>query len=96
LGKYVTISHTKMYRDNVIGASYLHPTYSVITTNMGNKRMVRHLGTETSPPLALRHSYIAFYQVFRGRQYEGCGNDWLTKYKYAAANFAECCAWAVG
>jgi hypothetical protein len=28
-----------------------------------------------------------------GRQYDGCGNDWLSKYEYAAANFAEICAW---
>jgi hypothetical protein len=26
-------------------------------------------------------------------QYAGCGDDWLSKYEYAAANFAETCAW---
>jgi hypothetical protein len=43
--------------------------------------------------MALRHSRNAFHQSFRGIQYEGCGDDWLTKYEYTAANFAECCAW---
>jgi hypothetical protein len=45
------------------------------------------------PPVALRYSHVAFNQEFRGRQYDGCGNDWLSKYEYAAANFAETCAW---
>jgi hypothetical protein len=26
-------------------------------------------------------------------QYDGCGDDWLSKYEYAAATFAETCAW---
>jgi hypothetical protein len=72
---------TKMYRDkdnNVIGVSHLPPTDSVIAT-LGNEGMGRRLGTETSPPVALRHSHIAFRQAFRGRHYEGCGND-LFKY----------------
>jgi hypothetical protein len=32
-------------------------------------------------------------QEFRVSQYEICGEEWLSKYKYAAANFAETCAW---
>jgi hypothetical protein len=42
-----------MYRDsdnNVIGASHLSPTYSVIAT-LGNKGIRRCLGTESRPPL---------------------------------------------
>jgi hypothetical protein len=77
-----------MYRDrenNVIGASHLSPTDSVMAT-LGNKGMMRRLGTESRPP-------VAFNQEFRGGQYDGCGNDWLSKYEYAAANFAETCAW---
>jgi hypothetical protein len=62
-----------MYRDrdnNAIGASYLSPTYCVIST-LGNKGMRRRLGTEISPPVALRYSHVAFNQDFRGRQYTG-------------------------
>jgi hypothetical protein len=84
-----------MYRDrenNIIGASHLSPTDSVIAT-LGNKGMTRRLGTESRPPVYLRYSHVAFNQEFRGRQYEGCGNDWLSKYEYAAANVAETCAW---
>jgi hypothetical protein len=84
-----------MYQDrdnNVIGASHLSPTDSVIAT-LGNKCMRRSLGTESIPPVALRYSHVAFNQEFGGRQYDGCGNDWLSKYEYAAANFAETCAW---
>jgi hypothetical protein len=87
-----------MYRDrdnNVIGPSHLSPTYSVIAT-LGNKGTMRRLGTEIRPPVALRYIHVAFNQKFRGRQYDGCGIDWLSKYEYAAANFAETCAWAVG
>jgi hypothetical protein len=51
------------------------------------------LGTESRPPVALRYSHVASNQEFRGRKYDGCGNDWLSKYEYAAANFAETCAW---
>jgi hypothetical protein len=39
------------------------------------------------------YTHIAFHQYFRGRQYEGCGDDWLNKYEYAASHFAEFCAW---
>jgi hypothetical protein len=84
-----------MYRDrenNVIGASHLSPTDSAIAT-LGNTGTTRRMGTESRPPVALRYSHVAFNQEFRGRQYDGCGNDWLSKYKYAAANFAEICAW---
>jgi hypothetical protein len=82
-----------MYRDrdnNVIGASHLSPTDSVIAT-LGNKGMRRRLGTESRPPVALRYSHVAFNQEFRRRQYDECGNDWLSKYEYAAAKFAETC-----
>jgi hypothetical protein len=84
-----------MYRDrdnNVIGASHLSPKDSVIVT-LVNKGMRRHLETESRPPVALRYSHVDFNQEFRGRQYDGCGEDWLSKYEYAAANFAETCAW---
>jgi hypothetical protein len=84
-----------MYRDRdntAIGASHLSPTDSVIAT-LGNKCTRRRLGTEIRPPVALRYSNVAFNQEFRGRQYDGCGNDWLSKYEYAAAHFAETCAW---
>jgi hypothetical protein len=70
-----------MYRDrdnNVIGASHLSPTDSVITT-LSNKGMRRRLGTDSRPPVALRYSHVAFNQEFRGRQYYRCGNDWLSK-----------------
>jgi hypothetical protein len=81
------------YRDNnVIEASHLSPTDSVITT-LDIKGMMRRLGTEIRPPVALRYIHVAFNQGFRGRQYDGCGNDWLSKYEYAAANFSETCAW---
>jgi hypothetical protein len=79
-----------MYRDrdnNAIGASHLSPTYSVIVT-LSNKGMRRRLGTESIPPVALQYINVAFNQEFRGRQYDGCGNDWLSKYEYAAAIFS--------
>jgi hypothetical protein len=85
----------RVYRDrdnNVIGASHLSPTDSVIAT-LSNKGMSRRLGTESRPPAALCYSHVAFNQEFRGRQYDGCENDWLSKYEYAPANFAETCAW---
>jgi hypothetical protein len=78
-----------IYRDrdnNVIGASHLSPTYSVIAI-LGNKGTMRRPGTESIPPIAIRYSHVAFNQEFRGRQYDGCGNDWISKYEYAAANF---------
>jgi hypothetical protein len=53
-----------IYRDrdnNVIGASQLSPTDSVIAT-LGNKGTRRRLGTESSPPVALRYSHVAFNQ----------------------------------
>jgi hypothetical protein len=84
-----------MYRDkdnNVIGDSQLSPTDSVITT-LGNKCMRRRLGTDSRPPFALIYSHVAFNQEFRGRQYDGCGDDWLSKYEYASSDFAEPCAW---
>jgi hypothetical protein len=84
-----------MYWDrdnNIIGASHLSPTDSVIAT-LGNKGMRRRLGTESRPPVALRYSRVSFNQEFRGQKYDGCGNDWLSKYEYAAANFAETCGW---
>jgi hypothetical protein len=84
-----------MYRDrdnNLIGASRLSPIDSVIAT-LVNKGMRRRLGTESRPPVSLRYSHVAFNQEFRGRKYDGCGNDWLSKYEYAAANFDETCAW---
>jgi hypothetical protein len=84
-----------MYRDrdnNAIGASHLSPTDSVIAT-LSNKGTMRRLGTESRPPVALRYSCVAFNQEFRGRQYDGCGNGWLSKYEYAAAKFSETCAW---
>jgi hypothetical protein len=87
-----------MYRNrdnNVIGASHLSPTDRVIAT-LGKKGMRRHLGTESRPPVALIYSHVAFNQEFRGRQYDGYGDDWLSKYEYAAANFAETCAWGGG
>jgi hypothetical protein len=85
--------HINRDRDNnVIGASHLSPTDSVIAT-LGNKGMMRRLGTEIRPLVALRYSHVAFNQEFRGRQYDGYGNDWLSKYDHAAANFAETCAW---
>jgi hypothetical protein len=54
---------------------------------------MRRLGTESRPPAALRYSHVDFNQEFMGRQYDGCGNDWLSKYEYAAANFSETCVW---
>jgi hypothetical protein len=84
-----------MYWDmenNVIGASHLSPTYSVIAT-LGNKGTRRRLITESRPPVALRYSHVAFNQEFRGRQYDGCGDDWLSKYEYTAATFAVTGAW---
>jgi hypothetical protein len=84
-----------IYRDrenNVIGASHLSPADSVIAT-LGNKYMRRRLGTDRRPPVALRYSHVYLNQKFRGRQYDGYGEDWLSKYEYAAAIFAETCAW---
>jgi hypothetical protein len=83
-----------VYRDrynNFIGDSHVSPTDSVIAT-LGNKGMMRCMGTESRPPADLRYRHFAFNQEFRGRQYNGCGNYWLIKYEYAAANFAETCA----
>jgi hypothetical protein len=65
---------------------------SVIST-LSNKGMRRRLGNESRPPYALRHSHFAFNQEFRGQKYDGCGNDWLSKYEYAAEFFSETCAW---
>jgi hypothetical protein len=84
-----------VYRDrenNVIGASHLSPMDSVIAT-LSNKGMRMCMGTESRPPVSLQYSHVAFNQEFRGRQYDGCGNDWLSKYEYAAAKFAETFAW---
>jgi hypothetical protein len=83
-----------MYRDrenNAFGASHFSPADSVIAT-LGSKCMMRGLGTESRPPVALRYSHVGFNQDFRGRQYDGCGDDWLSKYEYAAPTFAETCA----
>jgi hypothetical protein len=55
--------------------------------------MRRRLGTESSPPVTLRYSHVAFNQEFRGGHYTGYGDDWLSKYEYASTNFAETCAW---
>jgi hypothetical protein len=66
-----------MYRDrvnNVIGASHLSPTDSVIAT-LSNKDMRRRLSTKNRPPVALRYSHVAFNQEFSRRQYDGYGND---------------------
>jgi hypothetical protein len=60
---------------------------------ISNTGMMRHLGTESRPPVALRYTHVAFNQEFRGRQYNGCGEDLLSKYEYAVATFAETCAW---
>jgi hypothetical protein len=85
--------HVYRYSDNtVIGVSRLSPTYSLIAT-FGNKGMMRRLGNERRPPFALRYSQVAFNQEFRGMQYDGCGDDWLSKYEYASANVDETCAW---
>jgi hypothetical protein len=84
-----------MYRDrdnNAIGASHFSPTDSVISTP-GNKCMRRRLGTGSRPAVDLRYSHVSFNQELRGRQYDECGNNWLSKYGYAAANFSETCAW---
>jgi hypothetical protein len=84
-----------MYRDrdnNVIGGPHLSLTDSVIAT-LGNTGMRRRLGTESRPPVAIRYSQVDFNQEFRGRMYDGCGDDWLRKYEYAAATFAKTCAW---
>jgi hypothetical protein len=84
-----------MYRDrdnNVIGASHLSPTDSVIAT-LGNTGLRRRLGTESRPPVAPRYIHVAFNQEFRGRQYDGCGDDWLSKYEYAADKVADTCVW---
>jgi hypothetical protein len=51
--------------------------------------MIMRLGTESSPPSALRYSHVDFNQEFRGRKYDGCGDDWLS---YAATNYEETCA----
>jgi hypothetical protein len=66
-----------MYQDrdnNVIGASNLSPTDSVIDT-LGNKGMMRRMGTDSRPPFALRYIHVAFNKEFRGRQYDECGED---------------------
>jgi hypothetical protein len=58
---------THMYRDrdnNVIGASHLSPTDSVIAT-LGNKGMIMRSGTDTRSPVALRYIHAAFNQEFR-------------------------------
>jgi hypothetical protein len=71
-----------MYRDrdnNVIGASHLSPTDSVIAI-LGNKGMRRRLSTESIPLVSLRYSHVALNQELRGKQYDGCGDDWLSKY----------------
>jgi hypothetical protein len=84
-----------MYRNkdnNVIGASYLSPIDSVIAT-LGNKGMRMRMGTESRPPISLRYIHVSFNQEFRGIQYDGCGDDWLSKYEYAVTNFVEICAW---
>jgi hypothetical protein len=84
-----------IYRDrenNKIRASHLSPTDSVIAT-LVNKRMIRCLGSASRHPVALRYSQLAFNQELRGRQYDRCGDDWLSKYGYAVANSAEICAW---
>jgi hypothetical protein len=84
-----------MYRDrynHVVGAPPLSPTDSDVAT-LGNKGMKRRLGTESILPVALRYSHMAFNQEFRGMQYAGRGYDWLNKYEYASATFAETCAW---
>jgi hypothetical protein len=83
-----------MYRDRdniVIGAYHLSPTDSVIAT-LGNKGMMRRLGTESRLQVALRYSHVAFNEEFRGRKYDGCGNDWFSKYEYTAAHFDATCA----
>jgi hypothetical protein len=59
---------THMYRDrdnNVSGASHLSPDDSVIST-LGKKGMIRRLGTDISPPVALRSSPVAFNHELRG------------------------------
>jgi hypothetical protein len=55
--------------------------------------MRRRLGIERRPPVDLRYRHVAFNQEFRGMKYVGCGYDWLSKYKYTSASFAETCAW---
>jgi hypothetical protein len=75
-------SPTNMYRyrdDTVIGASYFSPTDIVIAT-LGNKGVKRRLGTESIPPVTLRYNHVYFNQPFRGRQYDDCGDNWLSKY----------------
>jgi hypothetical protein len=85
---------THMYRDrdnNVIGASHVSPTDSVIAT-LGNKCMRRRLGTEIRPPVALRYSHVTFNHEFV-RRYTVCEVDWLSKYECEAATFDETCVW---
>jgi hypothetical protein len=54
--------HVYQDRDNnVIGASHLSPTYSVIAT-LGNNGMRGRLGTESRPPVTLRYSHVNFNQ----------------------------------
>jgi hypothetical protein len=68
-------THMYRYRDNnVIGASHVSPTYSVIAT-LSNTCMIRRLGTESRPPVAIRHSHVTLNQEFRGKYYDGCGDD---------------------
>jgi hypothetical protein len=53
-----------MYRDgdnNVIGASHVSPTDSVIAT-LSNTGMRGRLGTESRPSVALRYSHVSFNQ----------------------------------
>jgi hypothetical protein len=94
LAKNVTISHQNVQRQGqqfYWGLASAHE--NIIIATLGSKGMMIPLGTETRPPVALRYNHIVFHQAFRGRKHEGCGDDWLTKYEYAAANFAECCEW---
>jgi hypothetical protein len=83
---------TIVHQHNVIVVSRILPTDSVISTIV-NKNMRMHLGAESRPPVALRYSHVAFNQEFGVRQYGGCGDEWLSKYEYAAANFSETCEW---
>jgi hypothetical protein len=55
--------------------------------------MRRRLGAERRPPVAVSYIHVNSNQEFRGRQYDGCGDDWLSKYEYAAAYFADTFSW---
>jgi hypothetical protein len=86
---------THMYQDrdnNVRGASHLSPTDIGIAA-LENKGMIRRLDTRSIPPVDTRSIHVDFNQEFRGRQYTGCGNDWLSKYEYVTATFAETYVW---